>query len=138
MRLVVDANVIFSSIIKDSITRKLILFEDLRLFTPEYFYIELEKHIDIIQEKSKLNRNIVELLIDVIMSNIDVVPLDEYVKFVPEAYKIMKDIDEYDTAFLALAMSLKVDGIWSNDPDLSKQSKIKTYTTKELIEKFNL
>lgn len=40
MRLVVDANVIFSSLIKDSITRKLILFEDLRLFTPEYFYIE--------------------------------------------------------------------------------------------------
>lgn len=138
MRLVVDANVIFSSLIKDSITRKLILFEDFRLFTPEYFYIELEKHIDLIQEKSKLNNNTIEMLIDVIMSNIDVVPLDEYVKYVPEAYKIMKDIDEYDTAFLALAMSLKADGIWSNDPDLSKQSKIKTYTTKELIEKFDL
>ena len=138
MRLVVDANIIFSSIIKDSITRKLIMFEDLRLFTPEFFYIELEKHIDLIQDKSKLNRNTVETLIDVIMSNIDVVPLNEYVKYVPEAYKIMKDIDEYDTAFLALAMSLKVDGIWSNDPDLSKQRKIKTYTTKELIDKFNL
>ena len=138
MRLVVDANIIFSSIIKDSTTRKLILFEDLRLFTPEYFYIELEKHIDLVQEKSKLNRNTIEMLIDVIMSNIDIVPLDEYVKFVPEAYNVMKDIDEYDTAFLALAMSLKVDGIWSNDPDLSKQTKVKTYTTKELIEKFNL
>ena len=138
MRLVVDANIIFSSLIKDSITRKMILFEDLKLLTPEYFYIELQKHISSIQEKSKLSENSIELLIDVIMSNIDVVPLDEYVKYIPEAFSIMKDIDEDDTAFLALAISLNVDGIWSNDPDLSEQTKIKRYTTRDLIEKFKL
>ena len=43
MRLVVDANIIFSSLIKDSITRKIILLEDLKLYAPEYVFIELEK-----------------------------------------------------------------------------------------------
>ncbi len=53
MRLVVDANILFSSLIKDSITRRLILLDDFDLFTPEYVFIELEKHIDHIQKKSR-------------------------------------------------------------------------------------
>ena len=80
-----------------------------------------------------MNKHSIELLIDIILSNINVVPLDEYKKCIPEAFKIMKDIDENDTAFLALALCLKADGIWSNDQDLYKQQKMKTYSTKDLI-----
>ena len=138
MRLVVDANILFSSLIKDSTSRRIIMLDDFDLCTPEYVFIELKKHIDYIQKKSKLNKKNIELLIEIIMTNINVIPLDEYKKYIPEAYTIMKDIDENDTAFLAVALCLKVDGIWSNDPDLSKQNKIKTYTTKYLVEKLNL
>jgi predicted nucleic acid-binding protein len=137
MKLVVDANILFSSLIKDSTTRKILLLDDFDLYTPEYVFIELEKHIDYIQEKSKLNKKNIELLIDIIMTNINVVPIDEYKKDIPEAYKIMKDIDENDTAFLAVALYLKVDGIWSNDPDFLKQDKIKTFTTKDLVARLN-
>ncbi len=137
MRLVVDANILFSSLIKDSTTRRIIMLDDINLYTPEYVFIELEKHIDSIQKKSKLNRKSIELLLEIIMTNINVIPIDEYKKYIPEAFKIMKDIDENDTAFLAVALSLKVDGIWSNDPDFSKQDKIKTYTTKDLVVKLN-
>ena len=138
MKLVVDANILFSSLIKDSITRRIILLDDFDLHTPEYVFIELEKHIDYIQKKSKLNKKNIELLIEIIMTNINVVPIDEYKKDIPEAYKIMKDIDENDTAFLAVALFQKVDGIWSNDPDFLKQDKINTFTTKDLVEKLNL
>jgi predicted nucleic acid-binding protein len=138
MKLVVDANILFSSLIKDSTTRRIIMLDDINFYTPEYVFIELEKHIDSIQKKSKMNRKSIELLLEIIMTNINVIPIDEYKKYIPEAFKIMKDIDENDTTFLAVALSLKVDGIWSNDPDLSKQDKIKTYTTKDLIMKLNL
>jgi predicted nucleic acid-binding protein len=138
MKLVVDANILFSSLIKDSTTRKILLLDDFNLFTPEYVFIELEKHIDYIQKKSKLNKKNIELLIDIIMININVVPIDEYKKDIPEAYKIMKDIDENDTAFLAVALYLKADGIWSNDPDFLKQHKIKTFTTKDLVARLNI
>ena len=138
MRLVVDANILFSSLIKDSSTRRIILLDDFELFTPKYVFIELEKHIDYIQKKSNLNKKNIELLVKIIMTDITVIPLDEYKKYIPKAYSIMKNIDEDDTAFLAAALYLKIDGIWSNDPHFSKQDKIRTYTTKDLVMKLNL
>jgi predicted nucleic acid-binding protein len=45
----------------------------------------------------------------------------------------MKDIDEKDTHYVALALKLNCP-IWSNDTDLKKQNKVKIYNTKELLE----
>ncbi len=45
--------------------------------------------------------------------------------------------DEKDEPFLALALSEEVDGIWSDDSDFRKQTQIKIYTTKELVELLN-
>lgn len=39
------------------------------------------------------------------------------------------NIDPEDTAFLALAMALDCDGIWSNDSDYEKQTMVKVYKT---------
>jgi predicted nucleic acid-binding protein len=41
----------------------------------------------------------------------------------------MKDIDPEDTAFLALAMYLKCDGIWTNDNDFDKQDLVLVWKT---------
>lgn len=41
--------------------------------------------------------------------------------------------DKDDTLYIALAMKLKCP-IWSNDKDLKKQSEVKIYSTKDIIE----
>jgi len=53
----------------------------------------------------------------------------------PFAFEVMKDIDEKDSPFLALAMSLKCP-ILSNDGHFKKQNLIRCYTTKEFIQEF--
>ena len=45
MRLVIDTNIIFSALIKDSITRRILLISKYDFFIPEYVFIEIQKHV---------------------------------------------------------------------------------------------
>ena len=51
MDLVIDANVLFSALIKDSFAYNLLFSDTFHIFTPEYIFTELEKHKDEILEK---------------------------------------------------------------------------------------
>lgn len=44
MDLVVDANIVFAALIKESRTHELIFDEKLHLFTTEFFFTEFNKH----------------------------------------------------------------------------------------------
>ena len=60
-------------------------------------------------------------------------PLDEYEEKMDEAMEIIGKIDEKDTQFIAIALSIKNNGIWSNDKHFDEQTKIKTYKTIDII-----
>lgn len=70
-----------------------------------------------------------------LFQKIDIIPIAKYEDFMKEAESLISD--EKDEPFLALALSEEVDGIWSDDSDFRKQTQIKIYTTKELVELLN-
>jgi predicted nucleic acid-binding protein len=49
-----------------------------------------------------------------------------------DAVKIMINIDINDSAFIALGMAMKVEGIWTKDKDYNEQNVLKVFSTKEL------
>ena len=49
------------------------------------------------------------------------------------AEEIMVDIDRSDIPFVAAALSLLCDGIWSDDADLKRQKRVKVWNTKEVL-----
>jgi predicted nucleic acid-binding protein len=51
----------------------------------------------------------------------------------PEARKIMDKIDPSDTPFMALALAVENDGIWSDDRHFLRQRRVKTWKTKDLL-----
>ncbi len=53
MDVVVDANVIFAILIKDSFSYHLLFSEKWRLFTPEFIFTEFEKHKEEILKKTE-------------------------------------------------------------------------------------
>ncbi len=53
MDIVIDANVLFSALIKDSFAYTILFSGSFHLFTPEYIFTELEKHKDEILEKTE-------------------------------------------------------------------------------------
>ena len=47
--------------------------------------------------------------------------------------EIIVNIDEKDTQFIALALTIENDGIWSNNKHLDKQEQIQVYKTIDII-----
>ena len=129
MDLVIDANVLFSALIKDSFTYNLLFNEKFHLFTPEYIFTELEKHKEEILEKTERTTEEFFRLLEILKRRIVIVPLEKLVPYVEEAEKLTPDPD--DMAYFALALKLNC-AIWSNDKKLKEQNKIKVYNTHEL------
>lgn len=129
MDLVVDANVLFSALIKDSFAYNLLFSGSFHLFTPEYIFTELEKHKEEILEKTERTTEKFFRLLETLKRRIVIVPLEELVPYVEEAEKLTPDPE--DMAYFALALKLNC-AIWSNDKKLKEQDKIKVYSTHEL------
>ena len=133
MKLIIDTNIVNASLIKDSFTRKVILHPDLEIYAPEYLIIELENHKAEIYKKSDLQKEDLDKIYDEIFSKLIIVPLDDFKKYLPKANEIIGNIDKYDIPFLALTLSFKNDGIWTNDKDFDKQNEVEVWKTKDLI-----
>jgi predicted nucleic acid-binding protein len=56
MKLIIDTNIIFSGIIKDSVTRKILIHPDFEFYTPDFFLLELKKYQDYLRKKTKRDK----------------------------------------------------------------------------------
>ena len=130
MDLVVDANIIFAALIKNSFTYELLFNNQFHLFTPEHILTEFEKHKEEILKKSQRTPEEFFYILQILKRKISVVSLEELTAYVREAEKITPDPD--DMAYFALAIKLNC-AIWSNDKKLKEQDNIKVYHTHELV-----
>ncbi len=134
-RIVVDTNVLISSLINlESVVWRVLDTENTVFLVPELAVDELEKYEEMIQEKlnSRGCEEEYEHLLSELFTPLIVVPSSEYKEEMEEAYEAMKDIDEKDTEFLALAIAYDC-SIWSDDGDFKKQKKVDVYTSEEVI-----
>ncbi len=129
MDLVVDANILFAALIKNSFSYSFLFSGKFHLFTPEYIFTEFEKHKEEILEKTERTTEDFFRLLEILKRRIILVPHEELVLYVEEAEKITPDPN--DMVYFALALKLNC-AIWSNDKKLTEQDKIKVYHTHEL------
>lgn len=131
MKFVVDTNVLFTFFWKNSFTKGLLVDQDLEFFAPEFALEEINKYSNEILEKTNISlEKFKELRTDLAIF-VEFIPLEEYKQFLPEALSLIP-IHPDDADFLALALKLKLP-IWSNDPHLKQQSKVKVYSTSDLL-----
>ncbi|MHA2248355.1 MAG: putative toxin-antitoxin system toxin component, PIN family [Candidatus Hodarchaeales archaeon] len=134
MKLVIDTNIIISALIRKGITRKMLFFPGLKLVTPEITFKEIKNHIDLIAAKSKLSKDNVLQILDILKKNIKTIPKSRWWNHYNQAENIIGKKDPKDVPFIAVALALTVDGIWSNDRDFESQSKFKIWKTAELAQ----
>ena len=131
MDLVVDANILFAALIKESVSYHLLFRDDLHLFSPEYILEEFEKHKLEILEKTESSLEEFKKVVDILRRRITLIPLEELAPYVHKAALISPD--PKDVAYLALALKLHCP-VWSNDKKLKeKQTIIPVYSTTELM-----
>jgi predicted nucleic acid-binding protein len=132
MELVIDTNIVFSAIVRNSVARLLLLNSRLILYSPEGLLSELEEHRDEIKEKSKLSDEKYNELMAILLSRIQLEPKEYISKFLIKALEFSPDKD--DSPFLALALAKGIP-LWSNDKPLKeKQSFVRVLSTSELYE----
>jgi predicted nucleic acid-binding protein len=121
-----------AALLKTSASREIILSEKIEFYSPEYMIKEIEKHRKYLIKKSKLSNKDFNFLLSTLLENITLVPFDEFKHKYMDAVKIMINIDINDSAFIALGMAMKVEGIWTKDKDYNEQNVLKVFSTKEL------
>ena len=131
MRLIVDANILFSALIKDSSTAKILVDDKFKLYAPEFLFEEFAKYEDYILKKTNRTKENFEAFYNFLKQKILIIPKKEIDPYVNKAKEISPD--PKDTVYLAL--SLAIDTVfWSNDKDLKeKQDLVKILTTEEII-----
>ena len=136
MRLIVDANVLFSALIKEGLTAELLISDKLQLFAPEFLFTEFAKYKDLILRKTHRNEEEFNQLLEILKEQITIVPKKEITPFMDEAEKISPD--PKDTIYLACAIALR-SNIWSNDKKLKQdQTKITVFSTEELLKRTDI
>ena len=132
MKIIIDSNVLFSALIKDSITRKIILDYDSLFLFPSYIFEEMEKHKKELFLKSGMDEDEFYTLLELILKKVLVIPNEMFVPYRKEALSIVKDIDPDDVIFVACALAYSSSIIWSDDKRLKNQNKVNVLSTKEI------
>ncbi len=133
MRIVVDTNIIIAALIKDSITRKIIVESGWEFYYPEISIHEIREHKNLILEKSGLSENEYLELLKKLLSYINIVPQEMFFSEMTQAENLIGAYDPDDVVFLATALAMHNSIIWSNDPVFSKQGAIKALETKHIL-----
>ena len=130
MDLVVDANVLFSALIRKGETSRLILNERLHLYAPEFIFDEFEKYRDLILRKTHRSQMELDEVLKIFIERIETIPMEEIIEEMKQVKNFSPDIK--DDPYLAVAILLGA-GLWTNDTKLRDQDVVAIYSTSDLV-----
>lgn len=132
MKLVLDANILISGLLKNGITRAIMLSDKFDLYTSNFIFLEFLNHIKELSKKAKMSKEELKDLAEtlIVESELKTISKNQVKGFIDTANKISPDIDDA----LYFAVALRIDcAIWSNDNELKNQKIVKVYSTKDII-----
>ena len=114
MIFIIDTNIIFSAMLKDSITRLLLIDSPFILYAPEAILNEIKKYKLDILKRSGLNAEEFEGLFELLTEDINIIEKEKY----SEKLKGMKKTEQHK-------QKLRLKRIGTKNPYLSKLNKIR-------------
>lgn len=124
MRVVIDANRVFSAVLRDGATRRIVFSTSAQLFAPELLRREIEDHLAELVQRSGLSASQVKQLLQRIFAEITWVGEPAMAPHLAIATKAIGKRDPTDVPYLACALAIEADAIWSHDPDFDVQDLI--------------
>ncbi|MAG20440.1 hypothetical protein CL618_03335 [archaeon] len=134
MNIVIDSNILFSALIKDSITRKIILISDSYFLFPLVIFEEMEKYKGDLFRKSGMDEKSFGELFNLILKKIVFVPDEVLYSYREDALKLVEKIDINDVAFVASVLAYPNSVLWSDDKKLKKLKNVEVLNTKDIID----
>lgn len=131
MKVTVDANILFSGLIKEGTTRRIWLSPSINLYAPAFILEEFKKYTPMLLEKYAGKKEDFAGMAKKLLGVIEFVPDEELKPFLPAAASLLQD--EKDILYLACALRQDT-CIWSNDKGFKKQRRIAVMNTAEMIQ----
>jgi predicted nucleic acid-binding protein len=131
--LVVDANVLFSALLRDGTTRHIILHGGLDLHTPEALWDELERNRAYLLRKSGATEAAFDRLLELLRDRIASIPLEVIRPHLREAHRRLGPRERLDAPYVAAAMAIR-GTVWSHDKPLARKAGVRCVTTRELLQ----
>ncbi len=136
MLVVIDANELFSLLIKGSKSSKeIFLSKSIEFIAPEFLLEEFTNNQEEVLSKTHRTEEEFSELLSIFKDRVKLISEQEIASFIPEACELLPEHTK-DKEYLALALKFKCI-IWSEEKLLKKQVKIKVLNTKELFDKLN-
>ncbi|MBS3093378.1 hypothetical protein J4456_02225 [Candidatus Pacearchaeota archaeon] len=133
-KLVVDANILFSFFKKDS-TRRLLLEKLLKkragINVPYITFSELLNNKDKIVRYSEISPSEFDILISSLRKRLIIFPDKNFEEYIKESLSLAPH--KKDIEYFAISLSLNNCPIWSDEKAFKNQSKIKIFSTEELL-----
>ncbi len=132
MKLIVDANIVISAILKNGRTRNLLLNDELILYAPLFLKEEVMKYKQYLAEKASTTEYEIGLFAEELfkLASIEFVDASVLTTYIEIAKRISPD--PKDTLYIALAI-FEGCSIWSNDKPLrERQNLVQVITTNQL------
>ena len=133
MNIVIDTNILFSALIRDSITREIIVESGWNIYYPEISFHEIRKYKTYILGKSGMDEDEYKKLLNDLLNQITIIPEESIRCKLEEARKVIGEVDPDDVVFIAAALGLEDSVIWSDDKDFDKQDKVKVLKTVDMV-----
>lgn len=137
MRLVVDANIILSALLRDGATRELVLHAPLELFAPERLATEVARHVDEMAQRSQADRLVIHSLVRRLLDRIQQVPAHLIQPHAAEALHRCRRSGRKDAVYVACCLAVHA-SLWTHDRRLSEEAGFGVVTTHELLDRFLL
>lgn len=130
---VVDANVLFSALLREGTTRHLILHAGLNLHTPDTIWDEFDRNRAYLLRKSAAGEASLDLLLDGMRARIADVPLEVIRPHMKEALRRLGPRDRLDAPYVAACVAIGA-SLWSHDRRLARKARVPVVTTADLAE----
>ena len=132
MLVVIDANELFSLLIRGSTKSETIFFSDnIELIAPEFLLIEFAGNRDDVLSKTHRSKSDFSGLFSLFERRIRFIPKEDFREFIPGALSLLSKHPK-DVPYFALCLKFNCP-LWSEEKLLKKQSSVKVFNTNELF-----
>lgn len=133
MKLVIDANIVLAGLLRNSVTRALIIDPQLELHAPDQLVPETERRLTTasrFRQRLNLSNDEIRTILSFLFAPITMHPKQQHTRALKQALALAPHAE--DAPYLALALTLDIP-IWSNDRGLQSQNAIEIFTTADVL-----
>ena len=118
--------------LRDSTTRRLVVVGH-DLHVPEYLFDEIERHRDELSKRSDQTTHALEEALRILRGHVTEHEEADYVNELGKAASLLGGRDPKDIPYVALALALPAEGIWTEDRGLVSLGGLAVYRTSDLV-----